>query len=153
MKCDDVNSRVFAMGSFLEVFFLLHRVLVEECILELFIDFLFLLLFGFDCVKHQLPVYELFVVAVGFHQVIVGAAFFDFALVHHDDFVGVADCAQSVGDDDDAEVAGLDQVVKCFLNLGFALSIQGTGCFIEQEQLRLSYECSCNRNSLLLAAR
>jgi len=73
-----------------------------------------------------------------------------FAVLHHDNLVGITDGGKSVSDDDDRLLASFDQLIKCLLHLMLGLGVQSTGRLVEQEHPRLANEGSRDRNSLLL---
>ena len=61
----------------------------------------------------------------------MGAAFLDLAVLHDDDFVGVADGAQSVGNDHHGLLAAADQFVQRLLYKMLALGVQGRGRLVQ----------------------
>ena len=80
-------------------------------------------------------------------------SFFDFSLLHYDDLVSFSDCAKSVRNNDNSLVSLFDQFVKGLLNLVLTLSIESTGCLIEQKDLRLSNQSPGDCDALFLTTR
>lgn len=64
------------------------------------------------------------------HQLVVGALFFDHTVFDHDDLVGVADGAQSMGDAKNG--AALHQSLQGFNHQMFGLRIEGCGGFVKR---------------------
>ena len=80
----------------------------------------------------------------------MGAAFDDGATVHDDDFVGVADGGEAVGDDDAG--AALHELVEGLLDDVFALGVEGTGGFVEDEDGRVFEDGAGDAETLALSA-
>src|SRR5664279_1539778 len=81
-------------------------------------------------------------------QVFVRATLHDATALEHDDFVGVADRAQPVSDDQAAATAAPEVGVDALLGLG----IERARRFIEDDQRGLSGERSRDLEALALAA-
>ena len=81
----------------------------------------------------------------------MGAALHNVTMLHHNDLSGILNCAESVGDDDDGLLATLDEGVDSFLHLMLTLSVQSGSCFIEEQNLGLTDEGSCDGDTLLLS--
>ncbi len=67
-----------------------------------------------------------------------------------DDFIGVADCGETVGDDYGGATG--DQFIEAFLNFGCGDGIEGAGWFIEDDDLRGFEDGASNGYTLLLSA-
>ena len=78
----------------------------------------------------------------------MGALFDDVTFAHDENQVRVADGGQPVGDDE--ACASLHQVIHRFLDQDFGPCIYGTGRLIEDQDLRIGKDCSCDRQKLLL---
>jgi len=85
----------------------------------------------------------------------MGALLSNHTPVEADDEIGILDGGESVSNHDDslALASVSENFVESLLHLMLRLSIKGTRCFIQEENLRLSDECSCNGYSLLLTTR
>ena len=78
----------------------------------------------------------------------MGALFDDVAVVEDDDTVGIADGAETVGDDKGG--ATLHQRVHASLNEPFRTSVDGGCCLVEDEYRRIRDSSSCNGDELSL---
>lgn len=81
-------------------------------------------------------------------HILVGSPLGDPAIVHDDNFVGIADGGEPVGDDEGRATAAA-QIVVNFL---FDERVEGAGGFIEEEDGRISGEGAGDLHSLGLAA-
>lgn len=77
----------------------------------------------------------------------------DLSFLQNDDFICVSDGGESMSDHNDGLTKAFvsQDLIESLLDLMFRLSIQSTGCLIEEQDLWLSDESSSNSNSLLLA--
>jgi len=103
--------------------------------------------------RDELSFHELFVGTSGADEFVVGPALYDFTLVKDDNFVGVFDGTQTMSDNDDGLPAKLNQLVEGLLHLVLTFGVQGTGGFVQEENLRLADESTSNGYTLLLPAR
>jgi len=85
-------------------------------------------------------------------KIVVSATLHDFAVLHNDNLVSIADRAQSVRDHDDCLLSAVDQLVESLLHLVLRLSIQSRGRLVEQKELGLADQSTRNGDALLLAA-
>ena len=104
-------------------------------------------------ILHELPGDQLLVSTIEFDKLIVGALLDDVSGVHDDDLVSVPDCREPMGDHDNCLRPLRYERVQSRLHLMFALSIEGTGSFVEQQDLWLSHKCPGDGDPLLLASR
>ena len=74
----------------------------------------------------------------------------DAAAVHDHDAVGLQYRRQPVGDDQRG--AALHQSFQCVLHRAFALRIEGTGRFVQQQDRRVLQQRAGDDDALLLAA-
>ena len=84
------------------------------------------------------------------HELHMRALLDDGACVHHDDLIGMAHCAQSMGDDQ--RCAPHHGRLKRQLHCGLTLGVQSGRRLIEQQELWIEHEATRNRDALLLAA-
>jgi len=61
----------------------------------------------------------------------MSAALFDLSVLHNDNFVGIFDCTEPVGNDNHRLFLGSDELIESFLHLGFALSIESRSSLVE----------------------
>ena len=71
-------------------------------------------------------------------------------LVHDNDFIGIHDGGESVGDDDGRSFP--HDPCERLLHVPLALRIECTGGFVEQQQLGIDQNSPCQRQPLALAA-
>lgn len=71
------------------------------------------------------------------------------ALSHNQDTVGVDDCREPVGHDD--QRAGTELLLKCLLNEVVSLEINVGGRFVEHKDLGFADNCPGETDQLLLA--
>lgn len=77
----------------------------------------------------------------------------DFAIVENADKVSILDSTETVRNSKCDPIADLGRLIQCILNDLLTFSIQRTGRLVEQQNLGVSDESSCNRNALPLSAR
>ena len=94
---------------------------------------------------------ELVVVAPVFQQLAVIAALDDFAVLQHDDLIGVLNCRKSVRHDE--HCADVADFFKRLLNEHFRFRIDICRCFVKNENLRLVQHRSCKGQELTLTLR
>ena len=75
----------------------------------------------------------------------------DLTVLHHKDFVSIANSAQPMGNNDNSLFSGANQLVESFLNLMLTLRIEGRCSLVEQQKLWLADESASNSYALLLA--
>lgn len=99
----------------------------------------------------HLPFDEVLVGGVVLEELVVGADFDDLAVLEYDDSVAVDDGAESVGDDDDGDVAVVGgELVDLLLDEVLALAVEGAGGFVEDEDLGLLDQGPGDGDPLLL---
>ena len=86
---------------------------------------------GSEC----LHVVQAFVVAILGYQAIVRAALYYFALMEHDDLVGMANGRKPVGNGDGGAL--LHEAFQCVLHESFRLRVEGGSGFVEDEDVRV----------------
>ena len=86
-----------------------------------------------------------------FEQLLMRSAFDYLPLLHHYDFVGVADCREPVGDHYRGPV--LHKICKGLLHQPFALRIQRRGRLVQDKYWRILQHCPRNGQPLALASR
>lgn len=79
------------------------------------------------------------------------SGFYDFALVHDEDLVGIDDCAQPVSDDDTGSAC--HEGVEGALDSALGFRIEGAGSFVEDDDLRVFEEDASDCKALFLSAR
>ena len=84
------------------------------------------------------------------HEFFLHAVFDHAALVEDDDFVGVADRAQAVGDDERG--AAVDEAVDGFLHELFGDDVEAAGGFVEDDHFGIADEGAGDGEALALAA-
>ena len=80
----------------------------------------------------------------------MGTAFCNAVVCNDEDFVRVPDCRKTVGDGDGCP--SLCQLVQTLLYKAFAVVVQRTGGFIQNEDWRIFQKDAGNGNPLLLSA-
>lgn len=76
--------------------------------------------------------------------------FCNYAVIHYDNSIAVFNGIQSMSDYNDSY--GSRQSVQHFLNGGLGNRIQMAGCFIKNQDRRVSKQCAGNGKPLLLTA-
>ena len=74
---------------------------------------------------HELSTDKVLVDTSHCDELFVGASLLDFALLHADDLVCVADSAQPMSDDNYSLLTAVDQLIQGLLHLMLTLSIKG----------------------------
>lgn len=92
---------------------------------------------------------ELGVASVLLQEGGVGAGFLDAALIEDYDLVGVLDCGEAVGDDEDGPV--LDESVESFLDLAFGDGVYAGGGFVEDDERGIAEKDSGDGDPLLFS--
>ena len=77
----------------------------------------------------------MFVIAVELYQLFVSTRFYDFAIVHDTDEVGIFDSRQAVRDDQCRAV--FHQVFESFLHQAFRFGVEGRCRFVEDKDRRV----------------
>jgi len=93
---------------------------------------------------------EFGVAAVGGHEFVVGADFADAAVFENDDAVGVADGAESVGDDECC--SALHELCEASLDESFAFGVEVAGGFVEDEDGGVGEDGAGDGDALFLSA-
>lgn len=88
--------------------------------------------------------------ALELEQLLVGAAFHEMTLVEYDQTVRVAQCGQTVCNGERGAV--LCQLVDRVLDQLFRLCVECGGCFIEDQDLRIVDQRTCNGDTLPFTA-
>jgi len=86
-------------------------------------------------------------------QRFVSATLGDTPCLHDHDFICVANSAQSVGNDDNVELATLDEQVQSLLHLVLRLSVERRSGLVQKKQLWLADQGTSDSDPLLLTAR
>ena len=107
--------------------------------------------FSVNFLSHELPADKVLVDTVDFQELFMSATFFHLTMLHHNDFICIADSTESMGDHDYGLLARLDQLIQSLLHLVLALGVEGRSCLVEEEYFRFADQGTRNRNPLLLA--
>jgi hypothetical protein len=83
-------------------------------------------------------------------KLIKATLFGDFSVLEHEDLTALLNGAHSMSNDDGG--ATLHSILQGHLNLLLRVLIECRGGFIQQKDLRLSDDGSCNGDSLLLSS-
>lgn len=103
--------------------------------------------------SHKLSLDKLFVGTFESNELVVGSTLNDLTLVQDDDLIGILDGTQAMSDNDDGLLAHSNQLVEGRLHLMLTLRVQGTGGFVQEENLRLADQSTSDGYTLLLPAR
>ena len=77
----------------------------------------------------------------------------DFALLQHDNLVGVPDRGESVGNHDASLLSSLNEFIQGFLDLVLALCVECARGLVKKDHLRLANQGPSDGDTLLLATR
>ncbi len=78
---------------------------------------------------------------------------FDLSVLHDNDFVSIANSAQSVGNHNNRLLSTADKQVESLLHLVLTLRVQGRRGFVEKQQLGLADQGTGDSDTLFLTAR
>ena len=92
---------------------------------------------------------QLVILAVFSHKLIVGALFGKSVVGNNGNFVSIFDCGKAVCNYESS--TAFCQLVKGMLDFDFGSSVQGRGCFVQNEDWWIFEKTAGNRNSLLLS--
>lgn len=101
----------------------------------------------------HLPFHELVECALWIRAELLVGAFFGYSTVSidADDTVRALDCRQAMCDANSCIVL-LEEFVECLVDKSLRLGIECTCCLVEDENVGLLDECSCNGDTLFLAS-
>ena len=95
-----------------------------------------------------MQLYKLFVTAVKVNELVVGARFDDASLLQHHDKVSMAHGGKAMGDDQGG--APGEESVEGLLDEGLALGVEGTGGFVEDEDVGFGEDGAGDADALAL---
>lgn len=103
-----------------------------------------------DFLLNHLSGNQVLVDAVHLDQLVMVASLFNLTILHDNNLICISDGAQAVSNHQNCLLSALDKLVKSLLHLMFTFSVQSRGCLVENEQFRLTDECTSDSDSLLL---
>ena len=91
-----------------------------------------------------------FVQIAFFHQFVMRAAIGKFAFFNDQNLFSVLDGRKPVGDDDEHLV--VNESRKCLLDFSFVFGVGVSGCFVQDDDVCVFENCTCNRDALAFAS-